>query len=325
MGAINIILVSATRADDIYLNTIPLFHVGLTTFFLLNLVAGGTNVLMRAFDPREALEIIQREKVTTTWLVPAMTIAVLSLKDVEKYDLSSLRIWYSGGAILPTEIRNRLMNLLKGIAIFDIFGQTETNGCTTALRHNDGLRKTASVGQPLGTIEIRIVDDEDNVVPPGESGELCYRGPSLFTEYYKNPAETETAWRNGWFHSGDIVRQDEEGFVYVVDRKKDIIVTGGENVASKEVEEVIFQHPKILEAAVIGVPHEKWGETIKAVAVLKPGEKMTEEELINFCKDRVAGYKKPTSVDFIDALPRSSTGKVLKYELRKKYGPAVKY
>jgi acyl-CoA synthetase (AMP-forming)/AMP-acid ligase II len=172
---------------------------------------------------------------------------------------------------------------------------------------------------------MRIVDDNDNEVPVGTVGEAVYRGPTVMQEYYKDPKATAEAMRGGWFHSGDLVRRDAEGYVYVVDRKKDMIISGGENVYPAEIEEVLYRHPKILECAVIGVFDEKWGESVKAVVVCKPGEKLTGEEVLEFCKRHLASYKKPRSVDFADTLPRNTVGKVLKRVLREQYGKSVRY
>jgi len=212
-----------------------------------------------------------------------------------------------------------------GLMVYDCFGQTETGALVCILRPSEGEQKVASVGRPLPLIQVRVVDDEDRDVPVGEVGEAVYQGPNIMKEYYKNPEGTARAMRNGWFHSGDLVRQDEEGYIYVVDRKTDMIISGGENIYPAEVEEVLCQHPKVLEAAVIGVYDEQWGEAVKAVVVPKPGETLTEEEVIDFCRQHLAGYKKPKSVDFTDALPRNPAMKVLKRVLRERYGKAVKY
>jgi acyl-CoA synthetase (AMP-forming)/AMP-acid ligase II len=217
------------------------------------------------------------------------------------------------------------MKAFPHVKIFDCFGQTETGALVSILRHSDAERKAASVGGGLPLIEIRVVDAQDRDVPVGEVGEAIYRGPNIMTEYYNDPQANAEAFRGGWFHSGDLMRQDEEGFFYVVDRKKDMIVSGGENIYPAEVEEILYRHPKILEAAVIGVHDEQWGESVKAIVVIKPGETLTEEEVIEFCKEHLASYKKPRSVDFIDSLPRNPAMKVLKTVLRERYGKAVKY
>jgi len=220
---------------------------------------------------------------------------------------------------MPIEVKNQLLQAFSNAGIYDCFGQTEMSPAVTLLRAEDALHKQGSVGQALACVEIRVVNDDDQDVPIGEVGEAIYRGPNVMKGYYKNPKATEEAMRGGWFHSGDLVREDGEGYFYVVDRKKDMIISGGENIYPAEVEEVLYRHPDILEAAVFGIPDEQWGEGVKATVVLKPGKKLTAEEVIDHCKEYLASYKKPKSVDFLDALPRNPAGKVLKTVLREKY------
>jgi acyl-CoA synthetase (AMP-forming)/AMP-acid ligase II len=174
-------------------------------------------------------------------------------------------------------------------------------------------------------VEVRVVDDNDKDVPLGEVGEAIYRGPNVMLEYYKDPEETAEAMRGGWFHSTDMVRQDEEGYIYIVDRKKDMIISGGENIYPAEIEDVLYGHPKVLECAIIGVFDEEWGESVKACVVCKPGEMMTEEEVAEYCKEHLGSYKKPKSVDFMDSLPRNAAGKVLKRMLKEQYGKSLRY
>jgi acyl-CoA synthetase (AMP-forming)/AMP-acid ligase II len=295
-------------------------------YCLAHLLGGATVILpTEVFNPAEIMQTIEREKVSSMLLIPAMASFLVLLPDLDKYDASSLKIWLSGASVLPTQTRKAMMERFPGLMVYDAFGQTETGGLVSMLRPSEGERKVASVGRALPYVEIRVVDDEDRDVPIGEVGEAVYQGPNIMMEYYKNPEGTAEAMRNGWFHSGDLVRRDEEGFLYIVDRKTDMIVSGGENIYPAEVEEVLYRHPKILEAAVIGVHDEQWGEAVKAVVVPKPGEELTEEEVIDFCKEHLASYKKPKSVDFIDALPRNPTMKVLKTVLRERYGKAVRY
>ncbi len=304
----------------------PIFHLASFGTCQEGLLLGATVVLpTEVFNPQEIMEIIEREKTDYILLIPAMASFLLQLPDLGKYDASSLKVWGSGGAVLPTQTRKAMLERFPGLMVYDCFGQTETGAVVCALRPSEAERKVASVGRPLPFVEVRVVDDEDRDVPIGEVGEAVYQGPNIMKEYYKNPEATARAMRNGWFHSGDLVRQDEEGYIYVVDRKTDMIVSGGENIYPAEVEEVLYQHPKILEAAVIGVYDEQWGEAVKAVVVPKPGETLTEEEVIDFCKQHLASYKKPSSVDFIDALPRNPAMKVLKRVLRERYGKSVRY
>lgn len=304
----------------------PLFHMAAFGYCMAHLLMGATVVLpTQMFNPQEVLQIIEREKIESILLIPAMANFLLAMPDLDKYDTSSLKVWISGASVLPTETRKRFMERFPKVKIFDCFGQTESTGIVSILRPSDAERKHASVGKALPFIEIRVVDDEDRDVPVGEAGEAIYRGPNMTKEYYNNPEATAQALRGGWFHSGDLVRQDEEGFLYIVDRKTDMIVSGGENIYPAEVEDVLYKHPKILEAAVIGVHDDQWGESVKAIVVPKRGETLTEEEVIEFCKQNLASYKKPKSVDFVDALPRNPAMKVLKTALREKYGKAVRY
>ena len=304
----------------------PVFHLASFGTCLANLLFGATVILpTEVFNPVELMQLLEREKCDAVLLIPAMANFLLQIPDLDKYDTSSLKAWFSGAAILTTDLRRRFMEAFPHVNIFDCFGQTETNAVVSILRPSDAARKVASVGAGLPFLEIRVVDDQDRDVPVGEAGEAIYRGRTIMKEYYNNPEATAAAFRNGWFHSGDVVRRDEDGFIYVVDRKTDMIVSGGENIYPAEVEEVLYKHPKILEAAVIGVHDEQWGENVKAIVVTKPGETLTEEEVIEFCKGRLASYKKPRSVDFIDALPRNPAMKVLKTVLRQKYGKAVRY
>jgi fatty-acyl-CoA synthase len=304
----------------------PIFHLAAFGSCQGYLMAGATLILTtQVFDPSEILRLIQDEQCGSILLIPAMANFLLQSPDLGKYDTSSLKIWTSGAAILPTQLRKNFTKHFPNVKIFDIFGQTETCPVVCILRPSDASRKEATVGKAIACVEIRVVDDADRDVPVGSVGEAVYRAPTLMLEYYKNPAATAEAFRGGWFHSGDMVRQDEEGFVYIVGRKQDMIVSGGENIYPAEIEDVLQSHPQILEAAVIGVFDGEWGESVKAIVVRKPGETLTEEEVIEYCKDHLASYKKPKSVDFADALPRSSTMKVLKTVLREKYGASVRY
>jgi acyl-CoA synthetase (AMP-forming)/AMP-acid ligase II len=304
----------------------PVFHLAGWGLSQLSLFLGVTVVLpVEVFDPASIMKTIEEEKITAVLLVPAMAFFVLQLPDLDKYDTSSLQIWVSGAAILPTETRKQIMKHFPNVKILDIFGQTEMCPVVSGLGHSESQGRETSVGRPLPFIELRVVDDEDNDVPVGTVGEAIYRGPTVMKEYYKAPDATARAMRGGWFHSSDLVRQDEEGYIYIVDRKEDMIISGAENIYPAEIEEVLYKHPKVLECAVIGVFDEEWGESVKAVVVCKQGEEMTEEEVVEYCKEHLTSYKKPKSVDFVDALPRGSIGKVLKTVLREKYGKAVRY
>ena len=304
----------------------PIFHLAAFGFCQFNFFGSTTVVLPEeVFDPVEIMSTIQEEKINAILLIPAMANFLLLLPDLDKYDRSSPQIWLSGGAILPTETRRLIQKHFPNVRIIDLFGQTEMSPVVSGLLPSESKGRETSVGRVLPFIEMRIVDDNDNDVPVGAVGEAAYQGPTLMKEYYKDPKATAEAMRSGWFHSGDLVRRDAQGYVYVVDRKKDMIISGGENIYPAEIEEVLYSNPKILECAVIGVFDEKWGESVKAVVVCKPGEQLTEQEVIEYCKQHLASYKKPRSVDFVDALPRNTVGKVLKRVLKEQYGKSVKY
>jgi acyl-CoA synthetase (AMP-forming)/AMP-acid ligase II len=304
----------------------PIFHLAAFGFCQFNFFAGTTIVLPEeVFNPASVMRTIQEEKINAIVMIPAMANFLLLLPDLDKYDTRSLQIWLSGGAILPTETRRLIQENFPSVRIIDLFGQTEMSPLVTGLLPSEAKGRETSVGRALPFIEIRVVDDDDNDVAVGTIGEAIYRGPTMMKEYYKDPKATAEAMRGGWFHSGDLVKRDADGYIYVVDRKKDMIISGGENIYPAEIEEVLYKHPKILECAVLGVHDEKWGEAIKAVVVCKPGEQLSEQEVIDYCKSHLASYKKPRSVDFVESLPRSTLGKVLKRVLREQYGKSVKY
>ncbi len=304
----------------------PVFHLAAFGYCQFAFLMGITVVLpTEVFNPEYIMKTIEKERINSIILIPAMANFLLLLPNIDKYDTSSLEFWGTSGAILPTEIRKRIMKHFPNVKIFDFFGMTEMSGLVSGLAHSESQGRETSVGKALPFIEIRVVDDEDNDVPVGVVGEAIYRGPSVLKEYYKNPQATAEAMRGDWFHSGDLVRRDEEGYLYILDRKKDMIISGGENIYPAEIEEVLYKHPKILECAVIGVHDEEWGESVKAVVVRKQGEDLTAEEVVEFCKGHLASYKKPKSVDFVDVLPRNALGKVLKTVLREQYGKSVKY
>ncbi len=303
----------------------PLFHEAALALALVTLYVSGTLFILRFFEPEKLIKQIEEESITVTFMPPVMSTFLLNSVEVSNYDTSSLRILLSGAAILPTETRRQINRAFPHVHLFDAFGQTEMSPVTTLLKPSQAADHPASVGQAVINVEIKVVDDDDNEVPVGEVGEIVYRGPTVMKEYYKDPAATAEALRGGWFHSGDMVRMDEDGFVYVVDRKKDVIISGGENIYPAEIEDVLYRHPKILEAAVIGVYDQVWGESVMAVVVPKPGETLTKEEVVDWCAQHLAGYKKPKYVEFMEALPRNAAMKVVKGELRALYGKSVRY
>jgi acyl-CoA synthetase (AMP-forming)/AMP-acid ligase II len=295
----------------------PFFHIAGVLGVVKNMVSL-TPMIVMEFNPLELLKTMEAEKATYLFLVPAMWLLVMNHPDFKKYDVRSLRTAAYGADITPNSLKERILESFPNAALYEAFGQTEMTATAVLMKHQDALRKEGSVGQPLSNVEIRVVDDHMHDVGVNEVGEIVYRGPGLFKGYYRNPEETEKAFEGGWFHSGDLVRRDAEGFLYVVDRKKDMIISGGENIYSAEVEAVLRDNPKVREAAVVGVPDPKWGEAVKAFVVLEPNQSASAEEIIGYCAENLARFKRPKSVEFLSALPRSATGKVLKRELRPK-------
>ena len=318
VNAMNTLIELTVEKEIRWLCIPPLFHIAALAVAQWVLLAGGCAVIMPGFNPNEIPGIIQDEKITHILLVPSMWISLLEVYGEGEWDTSSLKVAFTGASIMPLSLRKRIIKIAPQIQLIDIFGQTEMSPSTCMLKHDDGLKKPESVGQRMVNVEARIVDANENDVPVGEVGEIIYRGPTMMKEYYKAPEATAEAMRDGWFHSGDLVREDEDGFITIVDRLKDMIISGGENIYSAEVEAVILGHPKIREAAVVGVPDPQWGESIKAYVVPKPGEMVTATEIISYCQENIASYKKPKSVEVIEELPKNSAGKVLKYVLKGK-------
>jgi fatty-acyl-CoA synthase len=315
---VNMLLAREDKEGESALVTGPLYHAAaLNNHFLIRLALAGASVLVKHFDPRNFMEIIQKEKVNVISGAPAMFHLLLNLPDVETYDTRSITRCTLGAATLPDETKKKLLKLFPNAGgIYDVYGATELSPTATVLKAADSFRKTACVGPAVPFLEVRIVDDQDREVPRGEPGEIICRGPNVMKGYYQDPEETAEALKGGWLHTGDIGRMDEEGFVYIVDRKKDMIISGGENIYPREIEELLYHHPKIREAAAVGIPDPLWGESVKAFVALKAGMTMSGEEVIEYCKAHLASYKKPKQVEFIDSLPRNPSGKVLKNLLR---------
>jgi fatty-acyl-CoA synthase len=319
MEIVNFTIDAELRRGDRSVVTGPMFHVaGMLQFFVF-LFLGGTSIVIDQFDPENLLKLIETEKATVAQIIPSMWIILLTLPNIGDYDTSTLRSTIAGAAVLPVEVMEQALKQFPGLEIYNLFGQTETTGAMTMLHPRDSFRKKGSVGKRMINSQARIVDDQDKDVPIGEVGEIIYKGPTVLKEYYNNHEATAEAMKGGWFHSGDLVREDEEGYIYVVDRKKDMIISGGENIYPAEIEEVLFANSKVLEVAVIGVPDPRWGESVKAIVVPKKGESLNEEEIIEHCKKYLASYKKPKIVEISKALPRNAAGKVLKYELRRQF------
>ncbi|MGR3376313.1 acyl-CoA synthetase [Salipiger abyssi] len=308
------------RADAVELHCMPLFHCAqLDCFITPDLYLGATSILHDGADPVAMFEAIQTEKVTKLFCPPTVWILLLRHPDFGKYDLSSLRQGYYGASIMPTAVIKELSERLPNMRLYNFYGQTEMAPCATILQPEDQLTKLGSAGRPGLNVETRVVDDEGNDLPVGEVGEIVHRSPHLILGYYNDPEKTAESFKGGWFHSGDLGRFDEDGYLYVVDRKKDMIKTGGENVASREVEEAIFHHPQVAEVAVFGVPHPKWIEAVVAVIVPKGGGTLTAEEIDAYCYEHLSHFKSPKHVAIREALPKNASGKILKRELRMEF------
>ncbi|TKJ18526.1 long-chain fatty acid--CoA ligase [Blastococcus sp. CCUG 61487] len=300
----------------------PLFHIAGLAGGLPPLLVGGTNVIIRsgAFDPVETLDMIERERISSIFLVPAMWAAVVAVPDIAERDLAHLRRISWGAAPASTTLLRTLIDTFPQAEVMTAFGQTECSPVTCLLRGEDSIRKIGSVGTPMLNVEVRVVDPEMNDVPRGEVGEIVYRSPMVMKEYWNKPEETAEAFRGGWFHSGDLVRQDEDGYFYVVDRLKDMIISGGENIYCAEVEDVLAEHPKVGEVALIGVADAKYGEApLAVVAPRDPADPPTSDELAAWCRERLARYKNPREYSIVGALPRNPSGKVLKTALREEH------
>jgi long-chain acyl-CoA synthetase len=301
-------------ADGVAVATLPLFHVfGMNSVMNVCVRARGLMTLVPRFEPGKVLEVIERDQATTFGGVPTMYSALLHHPDRERHDVSSLGLCISGGSALPVEVL-RGFDEAFGAKILEGYGLSETTGMAT-FNTPDRERKPGSIGTPVGGTEIRLVDADDNDVPEGEPGELVMRGPFVMTGYWEREDATQEVMRGGWFHTGDIATRDEDGFLFIVDRKKDLIIRGGYNVYPRELEEVLYTHPAVREAAVLGVPHDSLGEEVGAAVALKEGETASVDELRSFMKEKVAAYKYPRVIWFVDELPKGPTGKILKREI----------
>ncbi len=328
------VITAGLKHEDRHVMILPLFHIGGWSHFWAFFMIGACNVIManRSFDPSATLLTIQNEKATDLHIVPTHLVAILSLPDIDQYDLSSLKqIWYAASP-MPLEL------LKKGMARFGPifgqgYGQSESGPDITILpeeahrvisKEEAEQKILSSCGQPCLGVHARIVDESGNDVEPFEVGEIIVESKSVMSGYWKRPELTAETIIEGWLHTGDMGYYDGRGYLYIVDRKKDLIITGGENVYPREVEEILYQHPAVLEAAVIGVPDERWIERVHALIVLKKDVSVGPDELIQFCKDRIAKYKAPRSIEFVDSLLKNPQGKILKKDLRERYGKKSK-
>jgi long-chain acyl-CoA synthetase len=299
---------------DVTLATLPLFHVfGMSSVMNAAVVGRAMLTMVPRFEPGRVLEVVQRDRATLFGGVPTMFTALLHHPDRERFDVSTLTLCVSGGASLPVEVL-RGFDEAFGCNVLEGYGLTETTGMAT-FNTPDRERKPGSIGVPIGGSEIRVVDDDDRDVSQGDSGELVMRGPFVMKGYWKRDDATEQVMRDGWFHTGDIARFDDDGYLFIVDRKKDLIIRGGYNVYPRELEEVMYEHPAVREAAVVGIPHKSLGEEVGAAVALNPGADATPGELRLFMKERVAAYKYPRLIWLVDELPKGPTGKILKREI----------
>jgi len=314
---------------DRHLVILPMFHIGGDSHIWPFFITGGCNVIAPepSFNPAASLQMIVKERITDVHIVPTQLVSLLNLPNIESYDLGELkRVWYAASP-MPVEVLKRGLALF-GPIFMQGYGQTESGPHSTVLTKNahrvidnppEQQKVLASCGQPCMGVHIRIIDETGNDVEAGEIGEIIINGKRNMSGYWQNPDSTADTIKNGWLYTGDMGFYDERGFIYIADRKKDMIVTGGENVYPKEVEEVLYRHPAVLEAAVIGIPDDYWVERVQAVLVLKEGKHATAQEIIDFCKEHIAHYKAPKGVDFVESLPKSPQGKTLKKEIRKQY------
>jgi acyl-CoA synthetase (AMP-forming)/AMP-acid ligase II len=314
---------------DKHVQIMPLFHIGGTKNFWGYFYVGGTNIIMpqRSFDPRATLQTIQEEKATDIHIVPTHLAAFLALPDVDNYDLSSLKRMFYAASPMPLELLKRGMEKWGPIFV-QFYGSTETGPNVTMLskkeheavyRNPEEQKILTSCGRPHIGVHVRIVDENNEDVEPNQIGEIIVKSKAVPKSWWRKQEEDAETFVDGWVHTGDMGYYDERGYIYIVDRKRDMIVSGGENIYPREVEEVLYQHPAVQEAAVFGVPDDYWVERVHGVIVLKPGARVEAEEIIEFCKKRIASYKAPKSVEFMDSLPKTPSGKILKRELRDKY------
>ena len=305
---------------DTIVHALPLYHCAQMHCFLTpNLMLGADNIILDRADPGEIVETVKSNQATSFFAPPTVWIGLLNHKGLKPEDLRSLKKGYYGASIMPREVLRGLQQTLPWIRLWNYYGQTEIGPLATVLQPEEHDKRPTSAGRPVLHVESRVVDDDMQDVKPGEIGELVHRSPQLLSAYYRDPVKTAEAFRGGWFHSGDLAVADPEGYIEIVDRKKDMIKTGGENVASREVEEAIYKNPAVAEVAVIGVPDAKWVERVCAVVVRRAGQSTSEQEVLAAAAG-LAPFKRPKEVKFVDALPKNPSGKILKRELRKMFG-----
>lgn len=307
-------------SDDIDIHSLPFYHCAqLHCFLTPDVYVGATSIVLPRPDPELICAAIERERATKLFCPPTVWISILRSEAFDRYDLASLRKGYYGASIMPVEVLREIGQRLPNVDLWNFYGQTEMSPVATILQPHDQVSRAGSAGVATINVETRIVDDEDHPVEPGTIGEIVHRSPQAMIGYWNDTEKTTDTFRNGWFHSGDLGVMDADGYLTVVDRKKDMIKSGGENVASKEVEECLFQHPAVAEVAVFGAPDPHWIEAVVACVVLREDASVSAEELIAFARERLAGYKTPKQVVIVESLPKNPSGKILKRDLRLRF------
>jgi len=318
-AALSIIITKKYDFNEVVLFVNPLYHMNSYINVIACIFMGNKMVLMKRFDTIIMMRLIESEKVTMCSVVPTICQRLLEISKDHQLNTGSWRYCTSTGAPWPFEIKKAFMEIFPHVVMADAYGATEVFS-GTLIQGSEILKKPNSVGRPYVDTIIKIVDDQGNELLPGQIGEIIFYGPHVTQGYYNDPGATSESLKDGWFYSGDLGYFDEDGYLYLLDRKKDMIISGGENIYSLEIENVLLRNEKILEAAVVGVPDDRWGEAVKAYIVLRPSVTMGKEEVISFCQKHLASYKKPRYVEFVDSLPKNSLGKILKNRLRKQGG-----
>jgi len=329
-NAIHAIMVLHFDQHDTWIHATPMFHLADAWACWTLAWVGGRHVFLREFTPRGYLTLLQAHRVTASLLVPTMINALINDPAMREFDVSALRLLAFGAAPMPVDRLKAAMQLFPATTFVQLYGMTETAPFATSLFYDEAIvtgpehvsRRLASCGREIPGVEVRVLREDGREVATGELGEIVMRGPNVMLGYWQQADATAEALRGGWMHSGDMATVDEEGFIFIVDRKKDMIISGGENVYSTEVENALYLHPAVLEVAVIGLPDPYWGERVHAVVVLKEGQHVNGEELTNFCRNQIAGFKIPRSVAFADALPKTGSGKIQKAAMRARYWSA---
>jgi fatty-acyl-CoA synthase len=316
-NAVNYVVAYGMREDDVELALSPLFHSSTLGRCIAYVLAGATFVTSGRFDPRKAFELIEERHVTSITQVPTMYADMFDAWDRTLFHTDSVRRVVTGGAPMPSELKRRLLKLFPRATLHDLYGITEASPGVSISRIEGEGDVLANVGKPLLTTEVKVVDGRGGEVQPGEVGELLLRGPHVMRGYYKDRAGTESVLKDGWLSTGDLGRRSPDGVLTLAGRRKDVIISGGENIFPAEVEEVLREHPAVEDACVYGVPHPRWGESVKATVVRRPQVELDKEHVLAFCKGKLAGYKCPRCVDFVDSLPRNAAGKVLRDTLKK--------